>query len=71
MSEIENGLSFQIMHTSSYDDNHLNFAKMNQFLEENNFKRKDKVCREIYIFDPRKTEPAKLKTVLRYCVKNK
>lgn len=62
---LEEGLSVQIMHIGSYDDETPTLLKLHdQWLPENGFKERLK-HHEIYIGDPRKTPPAKLKTVLR------
>ena len=66
--EIEDGLSVQMLHVGSYDDEPVSFEKMKKFIDENNLKIKTLVHREIYLSDARKTEKAKLKTVLRYMV---
>ena len=66
--EIEDGLSVQTMHIGPYDDEPATFAKMDLFLEENNLKRRTHTHREIYMGDPRKTAPEKLRTVLRVFV---
>jgi hypothetical protein len=66
--EIEDGLSVQIMHTGSYDDEPASFEKMVDFINKNGYKRETMVHREIYLSDARKTEKDKLKTVLRYMV---
>lgn len=41
---------------------------MEDFSREHNLRRQSKIHREIYISDFRKTEPEKLKTVLRFKV---
>ncbi len=69
--EIEDGLSVQIMHKGSYDDEPASFEKMLNFINENGYERKSMVHREIYLSDARKTEKDKLKTVLRYMIKTK
>ncbi|NLY42706.1 MAG: hypothetical protein GX066_01785 [Clostridiaceae bacterium] len=66
---IEDGLSVQMLHIGSYDDEPQSFEKMKEFIRENNLELRTLVHREIYLSDPRKVEPAKLKTVLRYMVK--
>jgi len=66
--EIEDGLSVQIMHIGSFDSEPLSFAKMKDFIKENNLEIKSLVHREIYLSDTRKVEKDKLKTVLRYSV---
>jgi hypothetical protein len=44
---------------------------MKEFIENNNLEILTLKHREIYISDPRKTEKDRLKTVLRYRVKNR
>ena len=65
---IEDGLCVQMLHFGSYDNETDSFNKMEDFCKENNLRRLSKIHREIYISDPRKTEPEKLKTVLRFKV---
>lgn len=65
---IEDGLSVQIMHTGSYDDEPASFRTMDEFCAANKLKRSKLTHREIYITDVRKTATEKLKTVLRYSV---
>lgn len=45
--------------------------KMKDFIKKSNLEIVSLKHREIYLSDARKTEPAKLKTVLRYRVKPK
>lgn len=59
------------MHIGSYDNEPESFAKMKEFIENNNLEILTLKHREIYISDPRKTEKDRLKTVLRYRVKNR
>lgn len=68
---IEDGLSVQILHMGSYDNEPQSFQKMKEFIEENNLEIKTLRHREIYLSDARKVEPEKLKTVLRYMVRRK
>lgn len=63
------GLSCQMMHIGSFDNEPASFARMEQFCVESGFTRTSKIHREIYLSDPRRTEQAKLKTVLRFPVK--
>ena len=69
--EIEDGMSVQIMHIGSYDDEPESFNKMKDFINENDLQIKTLVHREIYLSDTRKVEKDKLKTVLRYRVEAK
>lgn len=68
LETIADGLTVQMMHIGSYDDEPESFAIMEKFCEENGLRRIDKRHREIYISDPRRVSPEKLKTVLRFKV---
>ncbi|WP_434511864.1 GyrI-like domain-containing protein [Desulfitobacterium sp. AusDCA] len=65
----EDGLSVQMLHVGSYDNEPQTFELMKKFMIENNLERLSMRHREIYLSDARKVEPAKLKTVLRCQVK--
>ena len=65
---IKDGLSVQMLHIGAFDDEYKTFAVMQNFCKDNNLKIKTFAHKEIYISDVRRTEPAKLKTVLRYSV---
>ena len=67
--EIEDGLAVQMMHTGSYDSETESFEKMKNFCLENKLNIRSKAHKEIYISNPERTAPEKLKTVLRYFVK--
>ncbi|MDF2890338.1 MAG: hypothetical protein K0R80_705 [Clostridia bacterium] len=71
LGEITDGLCCQIMHIGSYDDEPESFAKMDAFCREKGYIRSCYTHREIYLSDPRKSETAKRKTVLRYAVKDR
>jgi len=61
------GLSAQIMHVGSYDDEGPVLAKMHSvFIPENGY-----VENGIYLSDPRRVAPEKLKTVLRQPIKKR
>lgn len=65
----EEGLSVQIMHVGSYDDEGPTIARLHrEFLPENGLTETGH-HHEIYLSDPRKTAPEKLKTVLRQPVR--
>lgn len=68
---IKDGLSVQMLHVGSYDNEPQSFELMKEFIINNNLERATLQHREIYLSDARKVEPAKLKTVLRYIVKPK
>jgi hypothetical protein len=63
------GLSVQILHLGSYDDEGPTIARMhNEFMPANNYEPAGK-HHEIYLSDPRRVAPDKLKTVLRQPVR--
>lgn len=68
--EIAEGQCVQMLHIGPYDDEPASFARMETYCEEHGLLRVSKIHREIYLSDARKTQPAKLKTVLRVSVKN-
>ena len=65
---IKEGLSVQMLHVGPYDDEPRTFSVMKEFCSENDLDIKTLAHKEIYLSDFRKTEAAKLKTVLRYSV---
>ena len=65
---IDEGLCCQMLHLGSYDDEPASFDKMMQYCQDNGYTRKALKHREIYLSDPRKTPPEKLKTILRFKV---
>jgi hypothetical protein len=69
--EITEGDCIQMLHIGSYDDEPNSFKMMESFAEQENFRRKTKAHREIYLSDARKVSPDKLKTVLRFCIEKK
>ncbi len=65
MERYAEGLSVQIMHIGSYDDEGPALDRMHhEFIPQNGYVEAGK-HHEIYLGDPRKTAPEKLKTVLR------
>jgi len=58
------GLSMQIMHIGPYSAEPTTLEKMHAFAQANGYTRRGK-HHEIYFGDPRRTDPAKLKTILR------
>ena len=63
--EIIEGLSIQILHNGSYDNEPESFNKIKKYLIDNNYERIGFTHKEIYLSDARKTTPDKLKTILR------
>lgn len=69
---IEEGLCVQIMHFGSYDDEPASLEKMDKYLEENGYEKDfsdTRLHHEIYLSDPRKSTPDKMKTVIRHPIK--
>jgi hypothetical protein len=65
----DEGLSVQIMHFGSYDDEGPTIARMHhEFMPANGYEPRGK-HHEIYLSDPRRVAPEKLKTVLRQPVR--
>ncbi len=63
------GLTVQILHIGSYDDEGPTIARLHsEFIPENGYQEAGK-HHEIYLSDPRKVAPEKLKTVLRQPVR--
>lgn len=58
------GEAVQIMHIGSYDEEGPNVARLHKYIEDNDWSL-GKKHHEIYLSDPRKVAPAKLKTVIR------
>ena len=72
MRTVTEGLCVQIMHTGSYDDEPATIARMEQFMQENGYQtdfESGRLHHEIYLSDPRKCAPEKLKTVIRLPVR--
>ena len=70
--KITEGLCVQVMHIGSYDDEPATIAAMEGYAAKNGFVTDINDTRrhhEIYLSDPRKTAPEKLKTVIRLPIK--
>jgi hypothetical protein len=67
LESFEEGLSIQIMHIGPYSEEPTTIAKMDAFAQENGYQKRGK-HHEIYLGDPRRAAPEKLKTVLRFPV---
>lgn len=65
------GLCVQLMHTGPYDDEPASIAKLERFAEENGYAEDfetERYHHEIYLSDPRKCAPERLRTVIRHPV---
>ena len=65
----DEGLCVQMLHVGPYDDEPASFAVMDAFCRKEGLVRSSARHREIYLSDPRKTDAAQWKTVLRYGVR--
>ena len=68
---IREGLCVQAMHLGRYDDEPATFARIDAYICENGLERAGRYHHEIYLGDPRKVAPEKLRTVLRVPVRKK
>ena len=66
---IESKKSIQIFHIGSFDTEIESFEKLDNFANEMNLERSEKLHTEIYLNNKNRTAEDKLKTILRYNVK--
>ncbi|RJQ31370.1 MAG: hypothetical protein C4562_06265 [Actinobacteria bacterium] len=64
LEKYNEGLCVQIMHIGPYTEEAPTIQKLHQFAEDNGYSLRDK-HHEIYLGDPRRTAPDKLRTVIR------
>lgn len=67
---LHEGLSAQIMHVGPYDKEGPTIEKLHAFMADNGYTFNG-AHNEIYLGDPRRTVPAKLKTIIRQPVRKK
>ncbi len=60
----DEGEAAQIMHIGTYDDEAPTIRRLHEFIQSNGYTLRGK-HHEIYLSDPRKVEPEKLKTIIR------
>jgi hypothetical protein len=65
LERFHEGLCMQIMHVGPYSDEPQTINRMKAFAQENGYRPRGK-HHEIYLGDPRRARPAKLKTILRF-----
>ena len=66
---IEEGECVQMTHIGPYDAESASFERMEEFCAAHSLRRASKLHREIYMSDPRKVSPEKMRTVLRFQVR--
>ncbi|WNO11137.1 GyrI-like domain-containing protein [Teredinibacter sp. KSP-S5-2] len=64
LKQVELGPCIQMLHIGAYEDELRTVNEMIQFAQANNLKVKPQHC-EVYISDPRRVPPERLKTILR------
>ncbi len=64
LEKIYEGLCVQMLHVGPYDKEHETLAQMNTFMKDNNLVVNGR-HHDIYLSDPRRVEPERLKTLLR------
>jgi len=72
MIRFKEGLCVQLMHIGSYDNEPESIARLSEFVSENGLCEdfsEERFHHEIYLSDPRKCAPEKLKTVIRHPVR--
>ena len=69
-STYREGLSAQIMHIGPYAAEEPTIARLHSFIRDNGYELNGK-HHEIYLSDPRRTAPEKLKTVLRQPIRKR
>ncbi|HUK80301.1 MAG TPA: GyrI-like domain-containing protein [Nitrososphaerales archaeon] len=67
LDTLDEGTSLQIMHVGPYATESESIAKMDAYAKEHGYKMVEK-HHEIYLGDPRRAAPSKLRTVLRHPV---
>lgn len=71
LMKMTEGLCVQIMHKGAYDDEPVSIEKIKEFAFENGYREdfsEGRFHHEIYLSDPRKCAPEKLRTVIRHPV---
>jgi len=68
---IEEGTVCQMLHVGSYDSEPESFNLMEQYCIQNGYERSSKEHKEIYLSNPQRVEPEKLKTTIRFKVTKK
>lgn len=66
--EVHEGLSAQLLHLGSYDQETASLDKLHSFIKQEGFEIAG-YHHEIYLSDPRKVAPEKLRTILRYAIR--
>ena len=71
---LDEGLCVQIMHVGSYDSVPETVRLMDDYLKAEGYEKDindERRHHEIYLSDPRKADPAKMKTVIRHPIRKR
>lgn len=69
---LNEGLCVQMMHTGSYNNEPETVALMDEYIHQNGYENDlngSRLHHEIYLSDPRKSSPEKMKTVIRHPIR--
>lgn len=72
LMKLTEGLCIQIMHKGSFDDEPESIEKLTRFAAENGYEQdfsESRLHHEIYLSDPRKCAPERLRTVIRHPIR--
>ncbi len=64
LERLEEGLAAQVLHVGPYSEEHATIERLHAFIREGEYRLAGK-HHEIYMNDPRRTAPEKVKTILR------
>ena len=70
----DEGLCVQCLHIGPYNDEPITVEKMHAYIDNEGYQpdiTDERMHHEIYISDFRKTEPTKLRTIIRHPIKKK
>jgi len=68
-AQIEDGWCCQMLHLGPYDAEPASFERMQAFCDQQGYLRAERTHREIYLNDPRRVAPEKIRTILRFKVR--
>ncbi len=70
LEEFDEGLSAQILHIGPYSEETPTINRLHEWVSEQGYRLRDN-HHEIYMSDPRRTKPEKLKTIIRHPVEKR
>ena len=70
LEEFDEGLSAQVLHIGPYSEETPTINRLHEWVSEQGYRLRDN-HHEIYMSDPRRTKPEKLKTIIRHPVEKR